>query len=282
MTSHEKIFFYLCLTISSFVNAQTPSSSENPYEQLVIVDLQGGTKQEGVLSLKNNSSQPTHLAVLLPGYPSVVRPVVENNEMISSRLKGNFLIRARQHLINNEMATLVVDCRSDSGDYCSSSYQASLIRHQDVAQLVQLVKQMKPSIKNVWIVGTSMGTVSSSFMSTYEPYIYNGAIHTASITEPYSRNSYRELGGFDYKKSKIPQIFVHHRDDPCHLTTYSGAKSITDKFGLVLVTVTGSSNMSGPACNAFTEHGFRGKEKEVMTAIQRIISTGKVDTSLID
>jgi alpha/beta superfamily hydrolase len=180
------------------------------------------------------------------------------------------------------LATLVVDCRSDSGDYCSSSYQSSLLRHQDVAQLVQLVKQIKPSIKNIWIVGTSMGTVSSSFMSTYEPYIYNGAIHTASITEPYSRNSYRELGGFDYKKSKIPQIFVHHRDDPCHLTTYSGAKSITDKFGLALVTVTGSSNMSGPSCNAFTEHGFRGKEKEVMTAIQRIISTGKVDISLID
>jgi len=40
--------------------------------------------------------------------------------------------------------------------------------------------------------------------------------------------------------------------------------------------------MSGPACNAFTEHGFRGKEKEVMTAIQRIVSTGKVDISLID
>lgn len=278
----KKLFFYLCLTISAFVNAQAPSSSENPYEQLVTVDLQGGAKQEGVLSLKNNSSQPTHLAVLLPGYPSVVRPVVENNEMISSRLKGNFLIRARQHLVSNELATLVVDCRSDSGDYCSSSYQSSLMRHQDVAQLVQLVKQMKPSIKNVWIVGTSMGTVSSSFMSTYEPNIYNGAIHTASITEPYSRNSYRELGGFDYKKSTIPQIFVHHRDDPCHLTTYSGAKSITDKFGLALVTVTGSSNTSGPACNAFTEHGFRGKEKEVMTAIQRIISTGKVDISLID
>jgi len=278
----KKLFFYLCLTVSTFVNAQTPSSSENPYEQLVTVDLQGGTKQEGVLSLKNNLNQPIHLAVLLPGYPSVVRPVVEKNEMTSSRLKGNFLIRARQHLINNELATLVVDCRSDSGDYCSSSYQASLMRHQDVAQLVQLVKQMKPTIKNVWIIGTSMGTVSSSFMSTYEPYIYNGAIHTASITEPYSRNSYRELGGFDYKKSKIPQIFIHHRDDPCHLTTYSGAKSITDKFGLALVTVTGSSNMSGPACNAFTEHGFRGKEKEVMTAIQRIISTGKVDVSLID
>lgn len=278
----KKLFFYLCLTVSAFVNAQAHASSENPYEQLVTVDLQGGSKQEGVLSLKNNSSQPTHLAVLLPGYPSVVRPVVENNEMISSRLKGNFLIRARQHLINNELATLVVDCRSDSGDYCSSSYQASLMRYQDVAQLVQLVKQMKPSIKNVWIVGTSMGTVSSSFMSTYEPNIYNGAIHTASITEPYSRNSYRELGGFDYKKSKIPQIFVHHRDDPCYLTTYSGAKSITDKFGLALVTVTGSSNTSGPACNAFTEHGFRGKEKEVMTAIQKIISTGKVDVSLID
>ena len=71
-----------------------------------------------------------------------------------------------------------------------------------------------------------------------------------------------------------PQFFVHHAGDPCYLTTYTGAKSITDKYKLPLVTVTGGGDFSGNACNAFTEHGFRGKEKEAMAAIGRIIKTG--------
>jgi hypothetical protein len=50
--------------------------------------------------------------------------------------------------------------------------------------------------------------------------------------------------------------------------------SITDKYKLPLVTVTGGGDFSGNACNAFTEHGFRGKEKEAMAAIGGIIKTG--------
>ena len=119
-----------------------------------------------------------------------------------------------------------------------------------------------------------MGTVSSSFMPTYEPQAYAGAIHTATITEPYAKHSYRELGGFDYSKAKISQFFIHHKNDPCPLTTYSAAKSISQKFNLPLVSVTGGSDFEGPACKAMTEHGFRGKEKEVMKAIAEIIRTG--------
>jgi hypothetical protein len=32
----------------------------------------------------------------------------------------------------------------------------------------------------------------------------------------------------------------------------------------------------------FTEHGFRGKEKEVMTVIGKILMTGQVETLLIE
>lgn len=31
----------------------------------------------------------------------------------------------------------------------------------------------------------------------------------------------------------------------------------------------------GPACEAYSEHGFRGREKEVMNAITAIIKSGK-------
>ncbi len=251
-------------------------------EEIVSVDLSGDRKQVGVYTTSSSSKNPTRLAVLLPGYPSVVRPVVENGVMTNSRLSGNFLIRSRQFLVDEMIASLIVDCQSDSGDLCSSTYQASKQRQEDVDKLIAEVKRRTPSISEVWLIGTSMGTISSSFMPIHNPSGYAGAIHTASITEPYARNSYRELGGFDYKKTTVPQYFVHHAADPCFLTTYAGAKSITDKYKIPLITVTGGSDFKGDACKAFTEHGFRGKEKDVMRNIGVIIKTGRADQLVIN
>lgn len=268
-------FFVALLTYSLPASAQNiPDHAQGLKEELISIDLTDGKKQAGVYSMKVGSGKPTRLAVLLPGYPSVVRPVVEAVVMTSSKLTGNFLIRSRRFLVDENIASLIVDCQSESGDYCSSAYQASKQRQLDVDQLIAEVKARNPSITEIWLVGTSMGTVSSSFMPVHNPTGYAGAIHTASITEPYAKNSYRELGNFDYKKVATPQFFVHHVADPCYLTTYTGAKSITDKYQIPLVTVTGGSDFQGNACKAYTEHGFRGKEKEVMAAIGQIIKTG--------
>ncbi len=261
---------------SSFSFAQNiPEHAQGLTEELVSVDLSHTKKQVGVYSIKKGTSNPTKLAVLLPGYPSVVRPVVENGVMTGSKLSGNFLIRARRFLVEESVASLIVDCQSESGDYCDSYYQSSKQRQEDVDKLIFEVKRRAPSISEVWLVGTSMGTISSSFMPIHNTTSYAGAIHTAAITEPYARGSYRELSGFDYKRSQIPQFFIHHSNDPCALTTYAGAKSIAEKNGITLVTVSGGTGFQGPACAAFTEHGFRGKEKEVMDALTMIIKTGK-------
>ena len=258
--------------------AQTvPAHAQGLSEALISVDLTPTRKQVGVYStLKGSEAKPLKLAVLLPGSPSVVRPVVEDGVMTQSKLNGNFLIRARRFLVHDDIASLIVDCHSESGDQCESSYQASKQRQQDVDALIAEVRKRQPSITEVWLVGTSKGTISSSFMPLHNPGGYAGAIHTATITEPYVRNSYRELAGFDYGKVKTPQVFVHHVSDPCPLTTYTGAKSITEKYKIPLVSVTGGSGFQGPVCAAFTEHGFRGKEKEVMNALAEIIRTGRV------
>ena len=264
------------LVQSSISHAQSvPAHAQGLKEELISVDLSGSKKQVGVYSTKTGADKPTKLAVLLPGSPSVVRPIIENGVMTNSRLTGNFLIRARRFLVDASVASLIIDCQSESGDDCSSGYQASKQRQEDVDKLIAEVKSRNPSITEVWLVGTSKGTISSSFMPIHNPSGYAGAIHTASITDPYARGSYRELGGFDYKKSTVPQFFVHHANDPCALTTYSSAKSIAEKFNVPLITVTGGSGFQGGACEAFTEHGFRGKEKEVMNAMMSIIKTGK-------
>lgn len=268
--------------LSNTSNAQQlPNATDSLQEELITVDLDKDAKQTGLFSIKSGSKNHSRLAVLIPGYPSVFRPAVENGVMISTKLSGNFLIRSRGHLADESIAILTIDCQSESGDVCSSSYQASRERQVHIQKLISEVKKRYPTIQEVWLIGTSMGTISSSFVPTYESKTYAGAIHTAAITEPYARNSYRELINFDYKKSGIPQFFIHHKDDPCYLTTWSGAKSISDKYGIPLITVFGGSNFQGNPCNAFTEHGFRGKESEVMQTIREIILTGTSKSSEI-
>ena len=132
---------------ASAQDAATQTAGLN--EEIVSVDLGDNKKQVGVYTTSSKSKTPTRLAVLLPGYPSVVRPVVENGAMTDSRLSGNFLIRSRHFLVDEIIASLIVDCQSDSGDYCSSTYQASKQRQEDVDKLIADVKRRTPSISEV-------------------------------------------------------------------------------------------------------------------------------------
>jgi len=255
-----------------------PAHAEGLQEELVSVTLADGKRtQSGVYSIKKGTAKHTRLAVLLPGYPSVVRPVVSDGVMQSSKLTGNFLIRSRRHLADEAIATLIIDCHSDSGDDCSSGYQASAERQRDVQRLIDRVRERYSSIEEVWLIGTSMGTISSSLMPFHDPKRYAGAIHTASITEPEVPNSYRELANFDYSRSGVPQFFVHHKNDPCFLTTWAGAKRISDKHNIPLITVLGGSGFQGQPCMAHTEHGFKGMEAVTMNVIGRLVRTGKAE-----
>jgi hypothetical protein len=267
----------ICIGPGAAIAQSIPAHAEGLTEELVSVALDTNRQQAGVYSVRAGTSNHTRLAVLLPGYPSVVRPIVENGAMVRSKLNGNFLIRSRRFLADESIATLIVDCHSESGDYCSAAYQSSQDRQQHVQKLIDAVKGQYPSLNEVWLIGTSMGTISSAFMPIFAPRAYAGAIHTASITEPWAQGSYRELANFDYTRSGIPQVFVHHRDDPCGLTTYSGAKKISEKFGFPLITVLGGSGFQGGACQAQTEHGFKGIEPQTMRAIANTLKSGKAE-----
>lgn len=251
------------------VNAQGLS------EKLLTVDLGGGVKQEAVLSVRSGSRNPKYLAVLLPGTPGVLRPEVSGEQMTNSRLPGNPLIRARRLIATDQIALLAVDCRSDSGDECRESYQSSPQREKDLNTVIELAKKEIPSISQVWLVGHSAGTMTAAFMGKFNQAAYSGIIYTATISDPYKKGSYRSLGDFDYGAIKIPQVFIHHKEDPCFATTYESVEKIAKKFDLPLVTVSGGGDFKGGACEPFSQHGFRGNEGVVMRKIAEIITTGQ-------
>ncbi len=50
----------------------------------------------------------------------------------------------------------------------------------------------------------------------------------------------------------------------------------------MLVTVDGGSGFKGDPCQAFTQHGFSGREEKVTVAIRRLVETGVVVQTEID
>ena len=259
-----------------FAAENIPSHAVGLSERLITVPLSDGVVQQGVLSTKNGAPAPTHLVVLFPGAPSVVRPVVEGESMVRSSLTANFLIRARRHLAGQSVATLIVDCRSDKGSECSATYQSSEQRYHDVAQLIGIARQRLPSVTSVWLVGTSLGTISSAYLPTYAPAgMFAGVIHTATITDPRRfRFQFQSMIDFNYLRIPIPQAFVHHMNDPCTGTPFRLAQQISEAAGVPLISVTGVGDRRGDPCEAYTEHGFIGVERSVMVEIQKMVVGG--------
>jgi alpha/beta superfamily hydrolase len=250
-----------------------PAAAQNTeqVDALVSVNLGGGAEQVGVLTMVKGDA-PRALVLLMPGDPGVIRPEVADGKITSIRLRGHPFVRARHLLVRPGLATVLVDCRSDSGDSCRETYVLSKARFEDVVKLLARVKQDVPTAKKVWVAGHSFGSHSSSSFARYGEGVIDGAIHTSSVLA--SNNVYTLLVGWDYSAAKVPQLFIQHRKDPCKGTAFSAAERTARRYNIPLVAVTQASGMRGDPCGAFSEHGFVGAEKILMDTIADAVENG--------
>lgn len=240
-------------------------------DTLVKVGLDRGAEQAGVLTTVRGD-RPRTLVLLMPGDPAVFRPVLESGEVAITRLRGNTLVRARHLLVRPGIATLLVDCRSDSGDSCRESYVLSKERVADVAKLLARAKQEVPDAGKVWVVGHSFGGHSTAAMARWGDGLVDGAIYASAI---FARSrTYPMLAGFDLSAAKVPQLIVAHRKDPCAGTSFAGAEHAARRYNIPLVAVTEAGDAKGDPCGAFSEHGFVGAERAFMDIIADVVQNG--------
>lgn len=251
-------------------------STRKVIEQIISVKTPNEAYQQGVLSKLEAAASPTKLLVVVSGHPGVTRPEIDEAGEITTRQNGNFLVRSRHLLISNQVVTLLLDCRSDFESSCPDVYQASLERAQDIALLVQEVKKKFPSLEQTWAVSTSRGVITTAGLLKYDPSSYTGIIHTAG--------TYRKAKdlGLAFGPIITPQFIYHHKSDPCPMTLYRDAAAIAERWGVSLVTVEGGTGFRGDACQAFTQHGFTGREEKVAASINRLVETGVVERFNID
>ncbi|MFL6574311.1 MAG: alpha/beta fold hydrolase, partial [Burkholderiales bacterium] len=192
--------------------------------------------------------------------------------------RGNFLVRARRHWLDDETLVAVLDAPSDQWATFSQDFRATPRYGSDIAAVLNQISKLYP-VSDWTFVGTSEGSVSAFHAARMNPALAKRVILTSSVFEP--TNNGAGLSSAKFSELGAPLLWVHHEDDPCQYTRYRDAKRFAERSMSPLVTVRGGGPEKGSACQAFSHHGYVGVEREAVLAMRSWVKTGAVPPDVI-
>ena len=162
----------------------------------------------------------------------------------------------------------VIDAPSDRPqglwDFRTSAAHAKDIKHV----ILELKRIMDIP---VWLIGTSMGTVSAVNSAVrLKEGGPDGIVLTSTVTKE-SRVVTETVNSVRLRDIRVPTLVVHHKQDDCVVTPYELAvalmRSLTKTPKKELLTFTGGDLSVSDPCEAMSYHGFLGLDVEVVVAI---------------
>ena len=190
-------------------------------------------------------------------------------------LGGNFLVRNRARFAEHGLLVAVVDSPSDRPDGLDG-FRTGAAHAEDVRAVIAALR--REAAVPVWLVGTSMGTVSAASVAvrlagTGGP---DGLVLTSSVTRQ-GRDRPESVGDVRLKDIRVPTLVVHHKNDTCRATPFADATWLVRDLAStprreLLSFEGGDPPQSGP-CDARSPHGYFGLDAEVVAAIAKWITT---------
>lgn len=187
----------------------------------------------------------------------------------------NFLVRTRQLFAQNGLSVAVVDAPSDrqAPPYLGGFRQ----KPQHVEDMKAVIAWLKQQANvPVWLVGTSMGTLSAAFIATQVRPGDGGPDGLVLTSTILSFDAGRPVPAMPLQNIVIPVLVVHHEKDGCKFCAYSQIPHLMEKLSSTpkkeLLTFKGGENRGNP-CEALAYHGFNGLEKDVVAKIAEWIRT---------
>jgi pimeloyl-ACP methyl ester carboxylesterase len=238
----------------------------------VIVAQLPGRSIAALVTHQPGAARFTHAIALFPGSPGYIDLRVEGGEPRFG-LRGNFLIRARRHFIEESFLTAVIDAPSDEQGTFYHAFRETARYGEDIRAVVEAISR-RFAVSDWTFIGTSEGSVSAAHAARMLPSEAKRVVLTASVVNPSGRGRGVEVN--DIRQIRIPVLWVHHRNDPCKFTPYSRVRHYAEETKTALLTVTGAGEVRGGPCEAFSEHGFVGMEVKTIKAILSWIRTGTV------
>ena len=263
----------LLLAGGRLAHAQTGGRDPNLTNPHVVVTVERqGYTIAGMVTHLPGAKAFRYGVALFPGHPGIMRIRDEGGEP-KFELRGNFLVRARRHWLDEETLVVVVDAPSDEWAAFSQNFRATARYGEDVAALLAETGR-RYGIEDWTLVGTSEGSLSAYHAARMNPRLARRTILTSSLFRA-SRNG-PGLSGATWNGFPGSLLWVHHEDDPCTYTSYRDAKAFAAESGKPLVTVRGGGPGRGQACQPYTAHGFVGVERPTVLAMRSWVKTGAV------
>ena len=184
------------------------------------------------------------------------------------QLQGNFLVRTRMRWVREGFLVAVLDQPSDRKNRLWN-FRTTAEHATDVKQAIAAMREIARA--PVWLVGTSMGSLSAANAAARLPEGGpDGIVLTSSVTET-SKLSYETTRHAGLGDIRVPTLVAHHKDDGCRASPYSGAEDILKALKRapvkeLMVFEGGSPAISAP-CEAKAAHGYLGLEAKVVSAI---------------
>jgi hypothetical protein len=234
-------------------------------QEIITLPTRSGVTQSYFLTSIPKNLQA--VAMLFPGSGGLIHLRNENGKPRFNQ--GNFLVRSRSEFIKRGVVAAIFDAPSDQqgGWGMGDEFRLGADHFTDISAAVGDLRKRFAGVP-LFLIGTSRGTISAAALGARFPEGISGAVLTATMFRRSPKNSKEPgpgLSQFDFGTVKAPLLFVHHVSDQCESTPYAEAARLADKFPLITV-FGGPSPQSGP-CEAFSQHGFLGKEPDTVEEI---------------
>lgn len=184
----------------------------------------------------------------------------------------NFLIRSRGKFAAAGFLVASIDAPSDHLEGLDQ-FRATAEHAQDVAAVIAYLRTKAPV--PVWLVGTSMGTISAANAAArLRSGGADGLVLTSSIAVGNRRTASLDAE-VDVAAIALPTLFVHNEEDACPLCPFSVVPALVERFRNAarkeLIAVRGGDTPQSAPCEALSRHGYLGIEDEVVDRIARWI-----------
>ena len=250
----------IAIAIIIVVGFCTPSNA-GCEEELQTISTRPKVTQSFVLV--RPSGQPQASVILFSGSNGALNLSPEG---IARWKPTNFLLRNRLRFAEHGFLVAAVDAPSDRHDLYN--FRTTSAHAEDVRGVIAALRKIADV--PVWLVGTSMGTISAgNAAARLKEGGADGLVLISSVTINLGKNESLEY--LRLEEVTLPTLIVHHESDGCRICPYGGAQALLKKLEHArkkefLSFKGGDPPQSGP-CEAFSYHGFLGLDADVVRAI---------------
>lgn len=229
-------------------------------EELLELSARPDTKLKVLLTYEPDT-KPNFVVINLPGgrgdFHFAAAPT--GIQMINEARLPNKL---RPLLLERGAASLTMDSPSDQLKM-DDAFRKSDAHLTDLKAVLATAETRFPAVP-VIVVGHSNGTMSATYLTAGAPSQVRATVLISGRlvwTEKFGD----ALNKFDWDKIRTPLLLLHHKNDDCYATPYSGSQALASRFELQTIAPEGELPTGG--CTFAGTHNLVGQEKTVADAI---------------